>query len=475
MEALFSNHYQFVPWSTIPCIVFAQSEITRPKTKDPFRNFYEAAETTMMLIRVRSNVGVWRVEVDDPVTAESVKMSLLNERPNLVFEKDLSLDPAGNQPLNGQSLSHGTMIYCRVDPSTCAAAATGDNTKRVIGKDGSIQTVVGSAKDNGFRHGLMALGDMKKSWTLAEFTALDAQFEFKIARQPESIAQQVSLDIPSITNFQRYCQTRRHRFAFLYGKFVEEEGEKPKILVEAIYEPPQEMDDSPEGFSMPEDPLEEKLEVLASSCGLQRVGWILSHPAREGYVLSGAETILAAELQLEAAGGVQETPFCMVTVSPKVDGTISVEAFQVSQQCLAMVAEEALVADPENPQKCKVHETFTAIQEGKASPTVETDFFVTPVPIAQHTSERWISDFPRHNRVDEHPSKSALKMSLQKANTQGWTLEDRLADFQLLLFLQQFLDASDMTKLCESIVEKKPLDDGYKLLIASLAGLDGAY
>lgn len=486
-----------------------------------------------MLIRVRSNVGVWRVDGLDEATAtvNDVKRGIAKTRPHVVFTQELSADPSGTQlveegrTLKEQGLAqHGNMLHCRVDPSTCveafATAASQDNgadatmkdlgqistqpstgasvgnMRRVIDKDGRIRMVptseAPSGPDRGFRKGMMALRDIKMNWTLADFVAMDSQFEFKIQRQESAICKQVSLDVNSITDFQAYCQRfqfKRKRIAYLYGKFVVEEGEadkkeapkKKKTVVEAIYEPPQDVDlSAAEGFVLHEDPREEIVENLAKWLGLQKVGWIFCHEPREkGFVMTGAEVIMAAELQLEAAEGVNETPFVTVKVAQGLDGLVSVEAFQVSQQCMAMVAEEALEVNVENPKICSVNETFTCIQEGKASKTVENNFFLTVVPIVQHTSDVFVSDFPKLNREldDRIPSKDALKRELNKAGTAGWTFEDRLADLNLLIYLSDTLDKdTDLPRICSSIVNRDiPLDDGYKLIIKSLAGLEGSY
>lgn len=149
-----------------------------------------------MLVRVRSNVGVWRVDVPaGHCTVHNILQSIAITRPHVVYEHPLSRDPACQHPLeagvNLDFLTHGSMIYCRVDPATCAdqsvdasanAATAADdettkdapetkptNMRRVIGKDGSIMLVpsneLPAEKEKGFRKGMMALRDMKMHWT----------------------------------------------------------------------------------------------------------------------------------------------------------------------------------------------------------------------------------------------------------------------------------------------------------------------
>ena len=469
-----------------------------------------------MLIRVRTNVGVWRIDGLDDATAtvHQLLQQIAKTRPHVQYETPLCSDPGcknsldDQKTLKDQGIRHGTMVHCRIDGSTAvpvgaaasssfssssggAPTASAGPMRRIVDKDGQIRLVPTTeseqSKDKGFRKGMMALRDMKMNWTLADFVALDSQFEFKIKRQENAICTQASLDVSSISDFQAYCQRfqfKRKRAAYLYGKFVKanEDDETPtKTIVEAIYEPPQDIDsEAAEGFVLLEDPLEDRVEEIAEMLGLRKVGWIIGHEGREpGLVLTNAEVIMAAELQLEAAGGVEDTPFVTVQVKPGKDGVVSVEAFQVSKQCMAMVAEEALEVNVENPKICNVNETFTAIQEGKESKTVENDFFLCVVPIVQHTSEIFVADFPRLNREldDRTPSHDALKRELSKAGSAGWTFIDRLSDFNLLLYLSQFLDVdADYAKICASVVDRSvPLNDGYKLIIKSLAGLEGSY
>jgi nuclear protein localization family protein 4 len=115
--------------------------------------------------------------------------------------------------LSEQGLTHGAIIHCRVDASTCVDISakqtaqddekpeaseqkqSSTNMRRVIDKDGSIKLVHSDApvvaEDRGFRQGLLPLRDIKKHWTLNEFVAMDEQYVFKMKRQPEALAMEL--------------------------------------------------------------------------------------------------------------------------------------------------------------------------------------------------------------------------------------------------------------------------------------------
>ena len=65
-------------------------------------------------------------------------------------------------------------------------------------------------------------------------------------------------------------------------------------------------------------------------------------------------------------------------------------------------------------------------------------------------------------------------LTVRRVGKKGWTFSDQLADFQLLLYLCNFLSPSDdLPALCRAVTEREiPLDDGYQLLIRSIAGMD---
>ena len=67
---------------------------------------------------------------------------------------------------------------------------------------------------------------------------------------------------------------------------------------------------------------------------MRKVGLLIAHPPREeGFFFSGSEILLAAEQQLECAGGLDnpDTPFVTVkvTLDSKVESNAVVEGYQV--------------------------------------------------------------------------------------------------------------------------------------------------
>ena len=260
------------------------------------------------------------------------------------------------------------------------------------------------------------------------------------------------------------------RIGYLYGTFTPDN----KAKVEYIYEPLQET--SGATFTLLEDPKGEAVEAISAMLGFRRVGWIFAHPPREDrFNFSCAEIISSAEQQLEAADGIADTPYVTMKVTLNVDtNELSVDGWQVSKQCMEMVAEGAIQVSP-NLGFCAVNPTFTAYVEGRPAKEIDNDFFLTRVPIVQHTSEL-VCSFPKANREGEVQTRDDLKAQLLKAGKEGWTLQTLLADFQLLLFLvsNEFLDlATDLPALCRSVRDpSEPVGEGYQVIIRSLAGIE---
>eukprot|EP00600_Ochromonadales_sp_CCMP1393_P007567 CAMPEP_0174969530 /NCGR_PEP_ID=MMETSP0004_2-20121128/8816_1 /TAXON_ID=420556 /ORGANISM="Ochromonas sp., Strain CCMP1393" /LENGTH=436 /DNA_ID=CAMNT_0016219035 /DNA_START=117 /DNA_END=1428 /DNA_ORIENTATION=- len=431
-------------------------------------------------IRVRTQLGTWRVASIKPSDTFANIRSRLEEE-HIVDLKGIpfTADPSGSQVYDDHitsaeaKLTNGHMLYAMIDETKVSVHDQSTGHKK-IKKDGTIvnQDVSSVFQSSGFRPGMLPLRSMKMHWTINEFVSLDEQFQYKIQAQKESNCKLLSIDKASIENFQSYMRNfdfNVMRVGFLYGKF----NEDTSVSAELIYEPPQETTDT--SFALLEDPREEIVEGIAGMLGLTKVGWIFSHPTREkGFHFSGAEIMFAAEQQLEAAQGVGDTPF--VTMKLTIDETsqISVEAYQVSKQCMEMVAEGVVSPNAVNLGAVDVNETFTAIVEGRESKEIDNNFFLASTPIEQFESQFLVVFFPRVNRIDNMQTRDDIKTQLQKVGKQGWTFSDVLADFQLLLYLCEFMSIQDdLPRICKAITDREvPLDDGYQLLIRSIAGMD---
>lgn len=459
-----------------------------------------------MIIRVRTQLGTWRIEVSPTDT-----FGVLRDKVELQYKTDLEGrafcgDIAGKRlfsddvTLREAGLENGSMLYVTVNAEkTVFRIGSNDNNNstglgsgpkkttvsRQITRDGTLVTSENQSDPDGFRPGMMSLRSMKKHWTLTEFVELDNKFVHKLKQQEEAICKGVSLDTRTIAEFQSFMRTldyRRIRIAYLYGTF------KPNntVVVDALYEPPQNCTDIHFAFPDNEQGQQQQARVdkVAEFLGMKRVGVLICHPPREeGFFFSGSEVCFCAEQQLEAAQGVEDTPFVTVkmTLDMKDNSAVVVEGYQMSKQCMELVA-EGVIAPSNNLGRCLVQPTFTVIQEGKPCTEVENSFFLNNVPITQHDNALLCSTFPRANRDDgsggallsQIPSKEALKTQILAAGKGGWTLLDKLADFQLLLFLSQYLDIdTDVRNICLSVVHRDiPLDEGYQLIVRSIAGIE---
>mmetsp|Transcript_8447 Transcript_8447/g.14333 ORF Transcript_8447/g.14333 Transcript_8447/m.14333 type:complete len:438 (+) Transcript_8447:115-1428(+) len=437
-----------------------------------------------MIIRVRTQLGTWKIrDVNAEDTMGDLKARVESEHKTNLQGREFTSQPGGSivipthLTVQQAGLSNGDQVYLLVDESQIGVHEDGKTGKVIKGGNIVAKDFSQYSEQHGFRPGKLPLKSMKMQWTLNEFMDLDAKFKFVLKEPEAAMCTKVSLDTASLNNFQQYMWSfnfQMMRIGFLYGHF----NEDGSVKVEFIYEPPQSATESSFELLEEEGSEEEaaRVEKLAELLGVQRVGWLVLHPPREQFFhLSGLEVLTAAELQLEAAQGVNDTSFVTVKVTLTPEDKVDVYACQVSKQCMEMVAEGALEIS-KHPGNCHINETFTAKVELRVTDEVSTNFFMANVPIAQHDSTEFVSFFPRPHRTGQAAAGPAdLRAQLEKAGSQGWTLLDVLSDFHLLLFLgSSFLDMQqDMPKICQSLRDRTiPLDEGYPLLLRSIAGMD---
>ncbi|KJE95503.1 nuclear protein localization protein [Capsaspora owczarzaki ATCC 30864] len=171
------------------------------------------------------------------------------------------------------------------------------------------------------------------------------------------------------------------RLGYLIGRY-EPYPEVPlgiKAVVAAIYEPPQ--TGAVDSLELLDDPNEEAVLGVASALGLQRVGWIFTDLEDDGtrtgmvqckrhkdtFFLSASEIMMAADLQARhpnpttaASTGEFGSKFVTVVISGNASREVSLEAYQVSNQCATLVQNEFVVPSTRDPSAMTVRETTDA-------------------------------------------------------------------------------------------------------------------
>ena len=179
-------------------------------------------------------------------------------------------------------------------------------------------------------------------------------------------------------NYWRACG--HQRMAYLYGRYVKHDDVPLGIKAEvcAIYEPPQTSTVNSLQF-FDKDNKEEAVNYVAKKLGLVKVGWILSDLVAadrnsgqvaknfrnsDTHFLTAEECVTAATFQNNhpnpcrlASNGYYGSKFTTVIVSGDKEQQISFEGYQVSNQCMALVADDCLLPTIDAPELGYVRES----------------------------------------------------------------------------------------------------------------------
>lgn len=296
------------------------------------------------------------------------------------------------------------------------------------------------------------------------------------------------INVPEMENFIGYwhihlLENAMQRVGWMYGYYLEDKNydEGCRAIMEAIYEPPQEMVGEIAQFKP--DPWSTAVDRLAEALGIERIGWIFTTLLLEdGLLLSPEEILRIARLQNEHSTDIHFTKYvlskfvsCAVRPDVKLGGLPSLNPFMVSEQCTAMVRDN-IVGETTDRRHIVIREARKNelipdfIVEGKPSKKIATDFFVVRVnDTAPKKHERLFthSDFPRENRQTHPQRRDDLKKYFKKrpASEPTWS---RFADFHLILFIAQEIDVDTALIICECVRDRKDVPDGVMMLINSL-------
>jgi nuclear protein localization family protein 4 len=289
------------------------------------------------------------------------------------------------------------------------------------------------------------------------------------------------MNVPEIEYFIGYWQNDlmemgMQRVGWMYGYYLEDVNyeEGTRAVLEAIYEPPQEMIGEIAQFK--DDPNHAKVEKLAEALGLEMIGWVFtSFPLdHDDQLLSPVEVQRMARLQNEHSTQAHFTKYtlskfvtCAIRPDPKQGGGPALNPFMVSDQACAMQRGGIFGDDPDRKhvvvresQKNELIPDF--IVEGKPNKKILTDFFVVRINDSTFKKLRSMfthADFPRENRQTQPQRRDDLKKYFRKRDNKepSWS---RFADFHLLVYIAQEIDIDTAVAIADCVRDRKQVPEG---------------
>eukprot|EP00914_Ancora_sagittata_P002977 GHVO01006194.1.p1 GENE.GHVO01006194.1~~GHVO01006194.1.p1 ORF type:complete len:502 (-),score=88.70 GHVO01006194.1:58-1563(-) len=278
--------------------------------------------------------------------------------------------------------------------------------------------------------------------------------------------------IDSIHNFVQYWKgplnMDTQRAGLMYGYFRNDEHyvKGVRAVVEAIYEPMQHSD----GVSVRllPDPNQPSVDAIASFMGLEPIGWIFTHLARDE-LLTSEEVRYIGEMQLNRVSsnhytGYPVSPFVTCTIAPSelAQGETVPNVFMVSDLGMAMVR-DGILCESDDRTHMKVRESVKnevmpeILEGGKSVKAFDADWLIVRVnesapknPKSKFTS----SVFPRLNRGELRPQmiREHILANSSKPNPQQYN------DFHLLIAIAAFFDMGTALTVCEALATNTPVD-----------------
>merc|ERR1711972_19457 len=310
------------------------------------------------------------------------------------------------------------------------------------------------------------------------------------------VDQVTHVNLPEINDFMSYWKFENNclqqRVGWMFGYYLEDGNygdkdyvEGTRVCVEGIYEPPQDEVDGQ--VVMKEDKDLPTVHKIAEALGLECVGFVFTSLLLEDNLLfSPAEIMRAARLQNEYSTDLHFTKyrlskFVSLAIRPDPKSGMNPEpemhAFQVSDQCQAMVRAGILTEAPD-PKHCVVREAAKDelipdfLVEYKNTKNIATDWFLVRVVDSQ--PKKVISmfthaDFPRENRPGKLQTRKHLKdyYAKKKSDKSSWS---RFADFHLLIYIAKEFDVDTAIHICECVRDRKEVSEEMQQVHKSLFG-----
>lgn len=436
-----------------------------------------------MILRIRTKDGTERLTVEDSASLGAVRMQIESSFGVPVQQQQLSRsEPAGINVKKGAAFTQAE--------DGASIASLGLNSGYILFLDYEMDrenqaTSQAYAKDPFVS--LVKDGELRRQgstqWTLTNFLDYRSTKEFQLGKPPEPHCHYVQVDpaaSQAFINFMIGCGFGSKRLGVLYGKWVEDDEGKAGVQVHAVYEPKQES--TSEDIALLEnEAADQKMAALAAMLGLQCVGVMIAHPARQ-YAFSVDEIRLAARYHAEALKGDAEKGKLFVTMKARpvledekdIEGIATMEAYQLTDQAVELCSRGAFYQSKTDPRVAKTAADCCFIIDKKEQRKATMEPFVARVfDIARPFSSFLGSGFAIENRETEPQTSQSLTNYVRQRRGRREPFLKTVSDLHLLLFLSNLLDMqADMPVLCSKVVEGKTDElDGFQMMIDCYAGL----
>lgn len=437
----------------------------------------------MITVRMRTADGIKRATVPADSTLMALQKAVAKEHKMPVARQKISKDKRrfgeedADKSLSDLGIEHGAMLQLDLEP------AAGDQ------KAAAAPPPPTSASGGGRRK--------RRGQTMADFEAERSEFEVVLETPGPATTQYLSVEPDAGKAFADFVldnEFEERRIALLFGRWVDEEasGGKRGVLVDVLYEPPQECSEDTmaiEGTKEARSEVERATQ-LAKDLGLSLVGFAYAHPPRH-HTLEAAELVHIVEQQSSAAKadplakelfvGVR---FRAVYEGEPIDGDVTAEAYQPTTQAAELVGKSVLIDGPptEEGELGQLALTPSSKLEFKIGPelvkTADGSYFVSRVhdmakPYVPPDFGSFRHSFPIANRGQAPLRKFHLRTYMERQREAGLPFSTSIVDFQMLLHVSALLPSEMLTKLCSALVALPTAPRG-KVRDAAQASIDDA-
>lgn len=284
------------------------------------------------------------------------------------------------------------------------------------------------------------------------------------------------------------------RAAWMYGYYTPDPNypSGTRVVVEALYEPPQAFEKTMGAIRLLPDAKKQKVaDAIAGAAGLRRVGlFFTKRPKFPGDPeLAPRELLAMATLQnaFPQSAGLPGSQFVTVVARADAQDQVAPQGYQATDQMMALVRDGVLADATPLDTRMKVKPTVpgepplpevidSSFKRGRQRVsefdverglvTIETGAPTgkpsDPKPLYKHTA------FPVENRSEYGVEQGNKDLKKLLALYKDEPMQSRLSDFHALLYLAQAFDVDTAAGIARAVRAGKPIEEGYQLMLEHL-------